>query len=99
MLDEITIPCSDVKNDVIELSQSTNLITESSSDIKGTMSYLDTFKSFVLSSIWLEFLTTIYDTNLVSQCRTATLNMEQVHIRSLVTFMKDLENRVVLNTG
>ena len=83
----------DVQNAVNELSQSTNLTTECRADISGIKSYFTKFESLLLSSIWVKVLADIHDTNLIIQCRDATLDVEKANIQRLAKSMNDLRER------
>ena len=84
---------NDIRNAVNELSKSTNLTPECRADITGIKSYFTTFESLLMASIWVKVLSDIHNTNLVIQCRNATLDAERDNIQSLIDSMKYLRER------
>ena len=71
-------------------TKTTNLTPECRADIIGIKTYFQTFESLIMAfeslimaSIWVKVLSAIHDTNLVIQCRDATLDVERDNIKGL----------------
>ena len=64
-------------------TKATNLTPECRADIIGIKTYFQTFESLIMASMWVKVLSAIHDTNLVIQCRDATLDVERDNIKGL----------------
>ena len=73
--------------------QGLNLTPETRSDVAGTISYLSSFESVLMASIWLKILTAINFRNLLLQAREATLDIEVANIRDLIDDLKVLRSK------
>ena len=73
--------------------QELNLTPETRSDIAGMISYLSTFKSILMASLWLKISTAINFRNLLLQAREATLDVEVANIRDLIGDLKLLRSK------
>lgn len=73
--------------------QELNLTPESRSDVSGMISYLSSFESILMASLWLKVLTAINFRNLLLQAREATLDVEVANIRDLIGDLKQLRDK------
>lgn len=79
--------------EALEKVQEMNLTAETKADINGLKSYLKSFESILMASIWFKVLSAIENINLVLQARNATLDVEVNNLNSLITDLSELRNR------
>ena len=73
--------------------QELNLTPETRSDAVGMISYLSSFESILMASLWLKSLTAINFRNLLLQAREATLDVEVANIHDLIGDLKLLRSK------
>ena len=73
--------------------QELNLTPETRSDVVGMISYLSSFESILMASLWLKILTAINFRNLLLQAREVTLDVEVANIHDLIGDLKLLRSK------
>ena len=73
--------------------QELNLTPETRSDLIGMISYLSSFESILMASLWLKILTAINFRNLLLRAREVTLDVEVANIRDLIGDLKLLRSK------
>ena len=78
--------------EAVVLIQELNLTAETRSEVRGIQTYLDSFESILMASIWFKVLTAINFRSTVLQARNATLDVEVDNIQSLIQDLKQLRD-------
>ena len=73
--------------------QELNLTPKTCSDVVGMISYLSSFESILMASLWLKILTAINFRNLLLQAREVTLDVEVANIHDLIGDLKLLQSK------
>ena len=73
--------------------QEVNLIPETHSDVVGMISYLSSFESILMASLWLKILAAINFRNLLLQAREVTLDVEVTNVHDLIGDLKLLRSK------
>ena len=84
---------SSIKNAVTELSETSNLTAEVTSNLNGINKYLNTFECVLMSAIWIKVLSMIHEVNLIIECRDATLDIEMMNIDQLRADILELREK------
>lgn len=72
----------------LEECKSLNLPPHARTELQPIFQYLDTFECILLTTIWLEILTLLQQTNLIIEARNATLDVEKENIDHLIARMR-----------
>ena len=73
--------------------QELNLTPETRSDVVGMISYLSSFESILMASLWLKILTAINFRNLLLQAKEVTLDVKVANIHDLIGDLKLLRSK------